>query len=84
MCLQVLQDKLKLVMCWKQYIGFNVKVELFVATVWQIPCHSVFCFIKPNVVMLVFPVYFDYAKRYVLNFTHVSDPFLFTGVAPQE
>lgn len=71
-------------MCWKQYIGFNVKVELFVATVWQIPCHSVFCFIKPNVVMLVFPVYFDYAKRYVLNFTHVSDPFLFTGVAPQE
>lgn len=82
--MQILQVKLKLVMCWKQYIGFNVKVELFVATVWQIPCHGGFYFIKPNVVMLVFPVYFDYAKRYVLNFTHVSDPFSFTGFAPQE
>lgn len=34
--------------------------------------------------MLIFPVYFDYTKRYVLNFTHVSDPFSFTGIAGQE
>lgn len=73
-----------MVMCWKQYIGFNVKLELFVASVWQIPCHGDFYFIKPNVVMLIFPVCFDYARRYVLNFIHVGDHFSFTGITGQE
>lgn len=71
-------------MCWKQYIGFDLKGELFVATVSQIPCHGDSYFIKPNVVMLIFPVYFDYARRYAPNFTHVNDPFSFTGIAGQE
>lgn len=28
LCLQLFQDKFKLDMCWKQYTGFNGKVEL--------------------------------------------------------
>lgn len=29
----------------------------------------------------VFPVYFDCVGRYVLNFTHLNNPFSFTGIA---